>query len=237
MFTKQYNVPSLKLLLTCEHGGNEIPEQFKFLFEDGKQALNSHRGYDLGALDLYTELEELSESSKFSTISRLLIELNRSIGHPALFSEFTKHQSLLEKEQIISKFYLPYRNAVEQQIMKLTDRGEAVLHLSVHSFTPELHGEKRNADVGLLYDPSRRSEKEFCKSFKKELKTLDSNLNIRFNYPYLGTADGFTTYLRRKFEYNYIGVEIEINQKFSSNNQMDTTIKKILYQALLNIIK
>ena len=36
-----------------------------------------------------------------------------------------------------------------------------VLHVAVHSFTPVLHGERRNADVGLLYDPARPRERAF----------------------------------------------------------------------------
>ena len=32
-------------------------------------------------------------------------------------------------------------------------RGRRVIHISSHSFTPELNGKVRRADVGLLYDP------------------------------------------------------------------------------------
>ncbi len=41
----------------------------------------------------------------------------------------------------------------------------------------------------------------------------------------MGTADGFTTYLRKKFQNNYSGIEIEINQKFSRYNKMETAVK------------
>ncbi|HQO04445.1 MAG TPA: N-formylglutamate amidohydrolase, partial [Spirochaetota bacterium] len=39
------------LLLTCEHGGNIIPEGFRPLFTGDRNVLNSHRGYDIGALE------------------------------------------------------------------------------------------------------------------------------------------------------------------------------------------
>ncbi len=160
----------MKLIISCEHGGNQIPEQYKHLFVGGEKALNSHRGYDPGALDLYMELKSLADYSEKNEISRLLVEVNRSLAHPALFSEFTKNLDQIEKEKIISRYYLPYRNDIEQTYQKFIDSGEEVFHLSVHSFTPELNGEKRNADIGLLYDPSRKAEKEFCINFKKNLK-------------------------------------------------------------------
>jgi len=227
----------LKLVITCEHGGNLIPKQYKHLFVEGEKALKSHRGYDLGALDLFYELNDLADYSSSNSISRLLIEINRSLGHPALFSKFTNSLSKPEKDKIISEFYRPYRNDVEQHIEKLINDGGVVLHLSIHSFTPELNGEQRNADVGLLYDPSRDTEKMFCKNLKSELKNTSSDLKIRYNYPYLGTADGFTTYLRKKFQHNYSGIEIEVNQKFSSNNKMKVAVKENFHAALQNLIK
>ena len=33
-----------------------------------------------------------------------------------------------------------------------------MIHVSSHSFTPELDGKVRRADVGLLYDPAPRGE-------------------------------------------------------------------------------
>lgn len=44
------------------------------------------------------------------------------------------------------------------------------------------------------------------------------------NYPYLGKSDGFTTSLRKQFPFQYIGIELEINQK-SLQNQ--TTLDEI----------
>ena len=227
----------MKLILTCEHGGNEIPEQFVDLFSKAKEALNSHRGYDLGALDLFKYFQKLSDFSIASTTSRLLIELNRSIGKPDLFSEFTQRLSNVEKEEIIKEFYLPYRNAVENHIAEIIDRGESVLHLSIHTFTPIFNGEVRNADLGLLFDPSIYSEKKICEHLKTELIATSPNLRVKFNYPYLGTADGFTTYLRTKYPDNYAGIEIEVNQKYASKNKIDPFIAKSIFNTIQNVLK
>jgi len=227
----------LKLILTCEHGGNEIPEQFVDLFSKADEVLNSHRGYDLGALDLFKYFQKLSDFSIASTNSRLLIELNRSIGKPDLFSEFTQRLSNVEKEEIIKEFYLPYRNAVENHIAEIIGREESVLHLSIHTFTPIFNGEVRNADLGLLFDPSIYIEKKICEHLKTELIATSPNLRVKFNYPYLGIADGFTTHLRTKFPDNYTGIEIEVNQKYASKNKIDPFIAKSIFNTIQNVLK
>lgn len=225
----------MKLVLTCEHGGNVIPQKHQHLFHK-KTVLQSHRGYDLGSLDVFHHLKPLADASKFSEISRLLIELNRSLYHKNLFSEYSKTLSKIEKELLISDYYLVYRNEVESTIRKFIEAKQTVLHLSVHSFTPYLNGE-RQCNIGLLYDSRKAEEKEFCKQFKKELLKKDNTLKVRFNYPYLGKADGFTTYLRKQFTKHYLGIELEINQKYAINNVMNSKIKTELHSAIKNIIK
>ena len=86
-------------------------------------------------------------------------------------------------------------------------------HVAVHSFTPELDGEVRNADVTFLYDSRRPRERELCRRWAAILHRIDPALRLRRNYPYLGKADGLATALRRlQPEARYMGVELEINQ-------------------------
>ncbi|GAA4815225.1 N-formylglutamate amidohydrolase [Litoribaculum gwangyangense] len=226
----------MKLILTCEHGGNKIPKDFEKYFNDSQVILNSHRGYDIGALDVFKTLKSMSDFSKYSEISRLLIELNRSLHHPKLFSEFTKPLSKAEKEHLITTYYLPYRTAVETEIKQWITKNETVLHFSIHSFTPVLNEQERHCDVGLLFDSTLKNEKQFCVKFKKELKTLNPKLQVRFNYPYLGKSDGFTTYLRKQFKENYLGIEIEINQKHRKNNRLEPKVKEAIVLSTKNCI-
>ena len=104
--------------------------------------------------------------------------------------------------------------------------------ISVHSFTPILNAVERNCYIGLLYDSLKANEKAFSQQFKKELLQQNKALKVRYNYPYLGKADGFTTYLRKQFPNNYIGIEIEVNQKFFSNNNIDAAISNVIFNAL-----
>jgi predicted N-formylglutamate amidohydrolase len=148
-----------------------------------------------------------------STITRLVVDLNRSPGHPRLHGEPIGNLPREERESILAEHYRPYRSRVEKLIARACARGRRVVHVSAHSFTPELNGRPRTADVGLLYDPARDGELNLAARWKAELRRATPHLRIRRNYPYAGTDDGFIPYLRTRFAAaTYIGIEIEINQ-------------------------
>lgn len=228
----------LKLLLTCEHGGNEVPIAYQSLFQGHQEVLKSHAGYDIGALELFKELEPLADISFYSETSRLLVELNRSLHHKKLFSDYTRDLSDGDKNFILKNYYYPYRDKVEQLVHDFVMAGRRVLHISVHSFTPVLNGEERQADIGLLYDPKRKGEQNFCREWGKALTKQAPNLLVRNNYPYLGIADGFPTYLRKRFkDEEYLGIELEVNQKFPQGDRQQwhsliKAIKESLAEAL-----
>lgn len=202
-------------LITCEHGGNRIPPRYRTLFAGFEALLESHRGYDPGALALARQMATTFAAPLFvSTTSRLLVDLNRSIGHPKLYSEATRGAPAAVRREILDKHYLPYRDEVETHVAAAIARGSRVIHLASHSFTPVLDGAVRNADIGLLYDPARAGEIELCRRWQAWLKARAPELRVRRNYPYTGKSDGFTAYLRRRFPDNvYVGIELEINQK------------------------
>lgn len=220
---------SRKWVISCEHGGNHIPAAYASYFQDAETALQSHRGYDPGAIELFRLLaDQLADFSLYSQTSRLLVELNRSLHHKNLFSAYTRPLEKETKQEIIASYYLPYRQLVEQKIQDYLHDQQSVVHLSVHSFTPELNGEIRNADIGLLYDPAREEEKTFCREWKKGLQAASPGIVVRYNYPYKGKADGFTTYFRKRYPLNYIGIELEVNQKHAANEDLQQAILQSL---------
>lgn len=229
-----------QFVITCEHGGNRIPRQYRPFFRGFEHLLRSHRGYDRGALRMAKELAQALNASLFvSTTSRLLIDLNRSIGHPRLFSEATKGAPKSIRHEILARYYLPYRNQVERAIAEAVRQGRRVIHIAAHSFTPVLDGQVRHADIGLLYDPARAGERTLCCRWQASLKTRTPELIIRRNYPYAGKADGLTAYLRRQFLAEaYVGIELEINQKHVvSGGRRWQTLRQLLLEALYEIIE
>jgi len=201
-------------LITCEHAGNRIPRAHAALFRGAQRALASHRGWDPGALQLARGLARALDCPLLAVRwSRLLVEANRSLGHPRLWSRFTAPLPEAERERILARCWRPHRQAVEAAVAAGAARGRRVVHVAVHSFTPRLGGERRNADVGLLYDSRRTREAQLCRRWAAILRRSDPELRVRFNYPYRGSADALATGLRRRYaQSRYLGVEIEINQ-------------------------
>jgi len=107
--------------------------------------LDSHRGYDPGALLMAQELAVALDGSLVSaTVSRLLVDLNRSIGHPQLFSATTRRLAPPIREEILAQYYRPYREQVERLVGQAVSDKQRVIHISSHSFTPELDGKRRH---------------------------------------------------------------------------------------------
>ncbi|MDB5761270.1 MAG: N-formylglutamate amidohydrolase [Herminiimonas sp.] len=202
-------------IITCEHGGNRIPSRYRSLFDGHEALLPTHRGYDAGALRLAREMAGALHAPLYvSTVSRLLIDLNRSLIHPQLYSEATRKASKAVQQEIWQRYYLPYRTKIETQIRQAIGCSDRVIHVSCHSFTPELDGKVRDADIGLLYDPGRPHERDACHRWRASLKELDGSLRVRLNYPYAGKSDGITSAMRRRFSADrYVGIEVEINQR------------------------
>ena len=204
---------SAQLLLTCEHGGNRIPPAYAALFRGAARVLASHRGWDPGALQLARLLARTLRRPLLAvTTSRLLVEANRAPTNPRIWSRFTKGLPREQRLRILERWWRPHRQAVENAAAAAAARGP-VVHVAVHSFTPVLDGEVRNADVGFLYDSACKREAALCRQWAAILRRLDPALRLRHNYPYRGDSDGLTTWLRKRHpESRYRGVELEINQ-------------------------
>lgn len=207
----------MNCIVSCEHATNHVPERWKSVIYDDR-LLSSHSGYDIGALLIARILSKELRAPLFKgKVTRLLIDLNRSLSHKQVYSRFTQALAYAQKEQLLNQYYRPYREAVTQAIEN-TGEDDRVLHLSVHTFTPRWQGKLRSADIGLLYDPARKAEASFCSELAKQLKKNLPQLRIRRNYPYRGSSDGFTTSLRRRYSNRrYLGVELEFNQVLLQN--------------------
>ncbi len=201
------------ILLTCEHGGNEVPAEYQHLFENSRHVLETHRGYDIGILPFAESMaRKLQAPLISSTVSRLLVELNRSLGHHQLFSEFSEKLPESSRKKLLEKYYFPHRATVVHAVERALEYGQ-VFHVTVHSFTPELNGQVRNADLTLLYDYRRKAERRVAELWQEQLSST-LPVKVRRNYPYRGHTDGLTTALRKRWsEKDYIGICIELNQK------------------------
>ena len=194
------------VVISCEHGGRAVPGAYASLLAGHESVLDSHRGWDPGALTLGRRMANaLGVPLHAATTTRLLVELNRSMGHPQLFSEFTRSLPPAQRLEIIRRHYRPHRDAVEGAVARHIAAGYRVIHIASHSFTPVMHGV-----------PRRAGEKAFAAAWLMNFATRRPALRLRRNYPYQGRADGLMSLLRKRFADDcYVGIELEVNQGFA----------------------
>lgn len=204
----------LALVLTCEHAGNRIPREYARLFAGASAVLASHRGWDPGALPLGKLMaRKLRLPILCTSWSRLLVEANRSAHLKKVWSRFTVDLPASERERILARYWRPHRQKVETAVRSAIGKHGNVVHVAVHSFTPELDGEERNADVAFLYDSKHRSEADLARRWGERFRAAMPGVRVRNNYPYRGDTDGLPTALRKQHgPKRYRGYELEVNQ-------------------------
>ncbi|TVQ75708.1 MAG: N-formylglutamate amidohydrolase [Phycisphaeraceae bacterium] len=228
-----------RLLLTCEHAGREIPSEYRKHFRGTGGVLRSHRGSDIGTLGVGIRMAAvLSVPLIITTICRLLVEVNRSLGHPELFSEYTRGLPASERSDIIDRYYRPHRECVAQAIDDATQAGHRVVHIGVHSFTDVWQGATRKLDIGLLFDPERAGESEVCDAWRVAMENAEKGMRVRFNEPYLGIDDGLTTAMRNRFSGDvYAGVEVEIRQGLILRSRDQRRMGDLLAGSLQTVLQ
>lgn len=206
----------LEVILSCEHASKAVPPRYRRLFAGHARMLESHRGWDPGALELARDLAAtMKVPLAAGSATRLLVDLNRSLGAPTVFSELSARLSPAERARLLATLWRPHRRTVEKRVARAIARGSRVLHLSVHTFTPVFHGVRRSTHVGLLFDPARPGERAFARAWRRELADRAPRLVIRDNDPYSGRSDALVTDLRKVHgDGRYLGFELEVNQRF-----------------------
>jgi predicted N-formylglutamate amidohydrolase len=212
--------------------------QYASLFAGHDALLASHRGYDPGALSMAKTLARALDAPLVaSTTSRLLVELNRSPGRQFRLSPIMHGAPRALRDEVTRDYYVPYRSRVEAFVEREVTAGRSVLHVSSHSFTPVLDGTIRCGDIGLLYDPARPREREFCARWQRRLSEALPGLVVRRNFPYLGRSDGLTSWLRKRFDGDaYVGLELEVNQHHARNGALPVEMRRATARALREVL-
>lgn len=235
---------SERIVVTCEHASNALPRGIGQLGASAA-ALRSHAAWDKGSREIASILAHRLGAAHFAgRYTRLLIDLNRSRGSKNLIPKerlgynIAENRTLSRKgrEERIEKYYRPYRDVVEAAVREALAAEGTCLHLSVHTFVPDLEDEVRHADVGILYDPRRRNERGFAERMRDALIAL--SVPTRLNYPRSGTSDAFTTHLRGRFpKMKYAGIQLEVNQDALRSNRSVWQMGRFITEAVAAAIE
>lgn len=226
-----------RFLVTCEHSSSFVPERERSWFQAPASVLKSHRGWDMGAAQVAETLaKKLNADLVHGRHTRLICDLNRTADHKDLFSEYSKNLSSTEKQRLVKTYHEPHWKRVDKIVSDSIKKGFRIVHLGVHSFTPVFDGYERPTDLGLLYDPSKDSEKSLARSWRTALQGLNS-YQIHLNRPYRGDGNGLISDLRTLYpSKRYLGFEIELNQKRLRSSKEQNTWALCLSRSLLEVM-
>ena len=128
--------------------------------------------------------------------SRLVIDLNRPVGHPQSICEVSDGTPVpanrgLDAEarrRRVRDLFEPYHDAVNRALGRLWDRApdRAPALFSVHSFTPRYGAEHRPWDIGVLWNRDPR----LAVPLMERLEAL--GLDVGDNEPYSGKDLAYT---------------------------------------------
>lgn len=173
--------------LTCDHGGKLLPRGLGNLGL-GAVDLERHIAWDIGAAALARKLSDALDAWLIvQTYSRLAIDCNRPLHSPtsiAPISEATpiagnQHVSPAEADARRRAIFQPYHDRIVAELDARKILGRPTILVTVHSFTPEFHGERRPWHVGVLYHRDARLARILLERFREE-----PGLVVGDNQPY-----------------------------------------------------
>jgi predicted N-formylglutamate amidohydrolase len=154
------------------------------------------------------------------SITRLLLDINRSPSNLHRWSRFSTTLTVEAKARLHTRYFEPHLEKLKHSIEAEINKSGRAVHLSLHTFTRSLYGQRRATDIGLLFDPSRPLEVDISKAWREALRQALPKLQVDENQPYHGTEDGLTTLLRTQYPPDqYAGIELEVcNDFFTSGD-------------------
>lgn len=179
------------LLLTVEHASNFIPPALHNLGLPD-DLIQDHVAWDIGALDVAKRMARILNAPLVAApASRLLIDPNRDFDAHDLIPETAEGVPVpgnlrltdAERAERIAAYHAPFHAGIETVLRAQPDIQALV---SIHSFTPELLGEKRPWHVGVLYDSDTRMADEIYAYLRR-----DPALVVGRNKPYAPTQGVF----------------------------------------------
>ncbi|MDH5488638.1 MAG: N-formylglutamate amidohydrolase [Rhodospirillaceae bacterium] len=178
------------LLIISDHASNVVPARLGDL---GLSAENfsKHIAYDIGA-DMITRFlaDKIKAPAVISNYSRLVIDTNRQPGDPQSIPEISDRIKIpgnanldqLATQARMDEIFAPYHDTIDSEITRLWNRdGKPPALFSIHSFTPQINGENRFWDIGVLWNRDPRMALPLIENLKNW-----PGLHVGDNEPYSG---------------------------------------------------
>ncbi|WP_136440140.1 N-formylglutamate amidohydrolase [Pacificoceanicola onchidii] len=225
------------LALVCEHASAFIPPALAGLGLS-EEAKTSHAAWDIGALDLAKRLSvRLSAPLVAGQISRLVYDCNRPLEAPGSIPNVSEvhavpgNQALTaaDRQARFDAVHEPFHAAVADVLdRQLAAFPGAVALITVHTFTPVFHGQRREVEIGFLHHADARLAKAAVAHEAQE-----GQMKAALNAPY-SASDGVTYTLQKHADSRGLrSVMIEVRNDLVDTPAKAETVADHLAQTLM----
>ncbi len=186
-----------QFIFLCDHASNFIPDEYDNLGLSEKERLD-HITWDPGSLKVSQILsKKLDAPIIHSTISRLVIDVNRRHDAKDLMPQISENTKILDNENIdenererrIKIYHTPYHDAISTLLDKRQKAGAEIILIAMHSFTPIYNGVSRPWEIGFI--PCQ--DEDFTKQLFLNIKENNPKMNVGWNKPYAAKQGVFYT--------------------------------------------
>ncbi|MGM0983829.1 MAG: N-formylglutamate amidohydrolase [Pseudomonadota bacterium] len=193
---RQANGP---VTILCEHASHHIPEQYHDLGMDSAHRY-SHAVWDIGARAMALKLSEMLRAPLVaSRVSRLVYDCNRPPEAPSAIPTRVEiidvpgnyMLTASQRSARVEAVYRPFCEAVTSVLVEREAHDIPTVLITIHSFTPNFHGQVRSVEIGILHDADCRMADAILGQAH-----LLPHRTIQRNVPY-GPEDGVTHSLKR----------------------------------------
>ncbi|CAA7622457.1 conserved hypothetical protein [Magnetospirillum sp. LM-5] len=183
------------IVVVCDHASAVIPARLADLGLSAAGRL-AHVAWDIGAAQVSQALaRRLGCPAILAGVSRLVIDCNRQPGDPSSIPASTcgvpvpGNQGLAEAEahSRADQWFWPYHREIGDELARQFRRGRVPAMISIHSFTPTMHGVARPWHAGVLSNRDRRMADPVLAALAG-----DPTLVVGDNQPYSGREINYT---------------------------------------------
>jgi predicted N-formylglutamate amidohydrolase len=207
---------SSSFVVVCDHAGRALPRALGTLGV-AEEHLRSHIAWDIGAANVARRLGDLLGAPVFlQRYSRLVIDCNRPLGAADSIPiasggvEIPGNHGLsrASAEARAQAIFGPYHSAISEALA----RRHRYLLVAMHSFTPELFGERRPFHAGVLHERDTRLAAPML-----ELLRGEPGLVVGDNEPYAASAATDYAIIEHGERRGAPYVELEVRQDLVSD--------------------
>jgi len=218
------------VLLSCEHASNRLPDGWAWPEAD-HWIRDTHWAWDPGAEDITRRVcGEIGAIGVLARFSRLLIDANRDHSSDTLFRDVAEggpvHLNVdidaADRDARIERYWTPYHETLDACLGEV--QGNTLL--SMHSFTPEYEGHKRELEIGVLFDDDEEPAVKLMESFAAH------GFKVALNEPYSGRHGMMFSAYRHAAKHHRFALEIELRNDLATDPKHQRRITQAILAGL-----